>query len=134
MHLKLYIYNTSPNKFQGLAICHRRHVSVLDHMKSEGTSLLKFEKSTFYECPLTMLLLYRKHSWLFPSLTDALSQLLFDSSDINLGDFNIDAFDMPNSLTILLQEFSLVVQASTHLSGSLLDHVYISNRILQEIL
>ena len=40
---------------------------------------------------------------------------------------------MPNSLVLLLQEFSLDVQGSTHLSGSQLDHVYISNRLLQQM-
>ena len=127
------IYNTSPNKFQGLALSHCSNVTILDHLKSEGISLLKFEKNTFHEAPLTMLLLYRKQAWPIPSFTDALSQLLFDPIDIILGDFNIDAFDMPNSLVLLLQEFSLVVQGSTHLSGSQLDHVYVSNRLLQQM-
>ena len=95
--------------------------------------MLKFEKNTFHEAPLTMLLLYRKQAWPIPSFTDALSQLLFDPIDIILGDFNIDAFDMPNLLALLLQELSLVVQGSTHPSGSQLDHAYVSNTLLQQM-
>ena len=70
---------------------------------------VKIKKKTFYDKPLTMLLLYRKQAWPTQSFAEAVSQLLFDPIDIILGDFNIDAFDMPSSLSLLLQQFSLVV-------------------------
>ena len=77
--------------------------------------------------------MYRKQSWSVPSFTDALAQLLYDPIDIILGDFNIDAFDMPQSLSLVLQDFQLVVKGPTHLSGSQLDHVYVSKTLLQQM-
>ena len=38
-------YNTSPNKFQGLALCYCTNVTITNHLKSEGISLLKFENN-----------------------------------------------------------------------------------------
>ena len=35
------IYNTSTDKFQGLALCHLSNVTIIDHLRSDGISLLK---------------------------------------------------------------------------------------------
>ena len=49
-----------------------------------------------------------------------------------LGNFNADAFDSDNyaSLSNFLERYSMVVRDPTHLSGSLIDHVYLSNATL----
>ena len=49
-----------------------------------------------------------------------------------LGNFNTDAFDSDNyaSLSNFLERYSMVVRDPTHLSGSLIDHVYLSNATL----
>ena len=126
-------YNTSPDKFQSLAFCHHSDVFILDHLKSQGISILKIRKSTFLNQPLSILLLYRKQSWSVSSFIDALSQLLYDPIDIILGDFNIDALVMPESLKTVLENYELVVKGPTHLSGSQLDHVYVTKTLLLQV-
>ena len=51
-----------------------------------------------------------------------------------LGNFNTDAFDSDNyaSLSNFLERYSMVVRDPTHLSGSLIDHVYLSNATLDK--
>ena len=44
--------------------------------------------------------------------------------DIVLGDFNINAFQENGRLKNVLSSYNQIVAASTHNSGSLLDHVY----------
>ena len=126
-------YNTSPDKFQSLAFCHHSDVFILDHLKSQGISILKIRKSTFLNQPLSILLLYRKQSWSVSSFIDALSQPLYDPIDIILGDFNIDALVMPESLKTVLENYELVVKGPTHLSGSQLDHVYVNKTLLLQV-
>ena len=77
--------------------------------------------------------MYRKQSWSVSSFIDALSQLLYDPIDIILGDFNIDAFVMPESLKTVLENYELVVKGPTHLSGSQLDHVYVNKTLLLQV-
>ena len=45
--------------------------------------------------------------------------------DIILGDFNINGFEKNDRLSNILSYFNQVVEVSTHISGSLLDHVYV---------
>ena len=54
------------------------------------------------------------------------------SIDIILGDFNINYFDGNTRLLHVLSNYIQIVSNSTHLSGSLLDHVYIFKEFLSE--
>ena len=44
---------------------------------------------------------------------------------IILGDFNIDAYKENTNLKLLLEQYTMIVSDPTHLSGSLLDHIYV---------
>ena len=48
-------------------------------------------------------------------------------NDINiiLGDFNIDGYKENTDLKILLEQYTMIVNDPTHISGSLLDHIYV---------
>ena len=46
--------------------------------------------------------------------------------DIILGDFNINVFANNNSLQQAMLQYQLINYEPTHISGSLLDHVYIN--------
>ena len=48
-------------------------------------------------------------------------------NDINviLGDFNIDGYKENTDLKILLDEYTMIVNDPTHISGSLLDYIYV---------
>ena len=53
---------------------------------------------------------------------------------IILGDFNTDAFDSDNyaSLSNSLERYSMSARDPTHLRGSLIDHVHLSNATLDK--
>ena len=52
--------------------------------------------------------------------------------DIILGDFNINVFANNNSLQQVMLQYQLINYEPTHISGSLLDHVYINKQTLQK--
>ena len=53
--------------------------------------------------------------------------------DIILGDFNLNMFnDSNNPLKNILSSNELVINEATHISGSFIDHVYISKSLLQK--
>ena len=100
-----------------------------------GFSLLTFSKPSFSDEYLKIILLYKKNS--LPQTFLSLLQDLLCSEKIKiiLGDFNTDAFDLNNysSLSNSLERYSMVVQDPTHFSGSLIDHFYLSNAILDKL-
>jgi len=51
--------------------------------------------------------------------------------DIVLGDFNLNALELHPSLTQTFVNYTLMVTEPTHISGSLLDHCYINDNLLQ---
>ena len=54
--------------------------------------------------------------------------------DIILGDFNINVLGKPvATLSSALKNFIQIVQEPTHLSGSLIDHVYIHQDLLGNV-
>ena len=55
------------------------------------------------------------------------------TEDIILGDFNINAFQEYGRLGNVLFSYNQIVAASTHISGSLLDHVYIHKEFSKKL-
>ena len=53
--------------------------------------------------------------------------------DIILGHFNINAFQENGRLKEVLSSYNQIVAASSHISGSLLDHVYIHQEFSKEL-
>ena len=80
------------------------------------------------------MLVYRSHN---PSLTafyNSLENLLsYPCIDIVLGDFNINAVNRANmNVQHTLSNYMLLVNESTHVSGSMVDHVYFYGESLQK--
>ena len=91
-----------------------------------GVSYLNFVKSTFDSNIIKLLVLYKKDSLPLTSFCNWLQEFIFyNPVDIILGDFNIDAFHENNRLLHVLSVYNQVVTKSTHISGSLLDPVYV---------
>ena len=126
-------YNSSTFKYESLAFAIKSQLSVLNHEFSQGVSLLKVEKHTFLSSPITIALLYRRQSWAIPSFLDALSQLLLCYDiDVIIGDFNINGLGTCDNLMNVLCNYKLLTPTATHLSGSLLDYIFIKKQILNE--
>ena len=80
------------------------------------------------------MLLYRSPSSSLTRFFSRSENLLSDRHiiDIVLGDFNIDILNSTNiNLQNVLSNDTLLVNEATHISGSLLDHVYVNNETLQ---
>ena len=55
--------------------------------------------------------------------------------DIVLGDFNINTLNGANvNLQDIFLNYTLLVNEPTHISGSLIDHVYVYNETFQKLL
>ena len=53
--------------------------------------------------------------------------------DIVVDDFSIDILNGTNiNLPNLISNYTLLVNKAIHISGSLLDHVYVNNELLQK--
>lgn len=126
--------NSTQSKFQSLAICHQPVVCIKDHVKAPGISLIRFRKEGYLAQTINLLLIYREPSQPKVTLYNDLSDFLqFDDLDVIMGDFNIDAIDPANQcLQDLLDSYELIVKDPTHLSGGLIDHVYIKKTFLTD--
>ena len=88
-------------------------------------------KSSFDNKCIKLLLLYKKHALALNLFCDSLQGFVTNNSvDIILGDFNINGF---NKNIRLLSRCDQLVNTSTHISGSLLDHVYIRQEFLKQV-
>ena len=124
-------YNFSDtSKFASLAICYKNPVLLLEHDKHDGVSLLRMRKGTF--CDFTVALIYRQSRPLNTTFFDNIAQLVHhEHIDILLGDLNINALDSINDgLRYVLSNYRLIVNEPTHISGGLIDHVYVKETFL----
>jgi len=116
-----------------LAFCLHKDIFVSEHEKHEGWSILTFRKPMFADANLKIALVYKQPNSQLQLFNTVIQAVLGKQTDIILGDFNIDAF---NSNCRLLQEifrsYELIVNEPTHLSGSLIDHVYVKKTLLEE--
>jgi len=51
--------------------------------------------------------------------------------DIILGDFNVNALSENNYFIDYLTDYKQVVTEPTHISGSLIDHIYVHKNLFQ---
>ena len=88
-------------------------------------------KSSFDNKCIKLLLLYKKHALALNLFCDSLQGFVTNNSvDIILGDFNINGF---NENIRFLSRCDQLVNTSTHISGSLLDHVYIRQEFPKQV-
>ena len=119
-------FNNREDKFQSIAICSKYDTDIRSHSKFCCVSYLTFVKSTFDSNIMKLLVLYKKNSLLLTNFCNWLLKFIFyNPVDIILGDFNMNALHENNSLLHVLSAYNQVVTKSTHISGSLLDHVYV---------
>lgn len=79
-------------------------------------------------------MLYRKQAWKLPSFFEALIELTYrENPHIILGDFNINAYQQNDHLSEVLGNYTLINDQPTHISGSLIDHMYIRHNFLTEV-
>jgi len=119
------------SKYKSLAFCYQNQVSVIEHEKHEGMSILTIRKPSFADISIKIALIYRQPNSTLRTFYEVIQAVVERQIDILLGDFNIDAFDSSDQLQEILTLYQLVINEPTHLSGSLIDHFYIRKTILE---
>lgn len=120
------IPNNNADRFSSLLVGHNETTELFDIEKIPGVILFKLSKRTFHENPISILLLYRKNSLNRDESLYLIHHFLGNETiDVILGDFNVNAFSGENYFLDYLTEYKQVVTSPTHISGSLIDHIYI---------
>ena len=127
-------FNSCAYKFSSLAVCYKNSVELLLHEKHDGVSFIEIRKSTFSSAHIRVALIYRINGSSIQNFYEKIGQLVnFKNFDFIMGDFNLNALD-PQINTLLCQilgDYCLLLKEATHLSGSLIDHVYVNKCWLQ---
>ena len=126
--------NNGHNRYANIAFGYQKSVSLLDEYSIPNTTLFQVSKESFLPRKLNFLLLYRskeigQNDFLY-IIEHCFSRVA--NVDVIFGDFNIDAFKGNNYVSEYLSQYEMVVNSSTHISGSLIDHVYIAKDLCQQ--
>ena len=123
-------FNSFGVRHENLAFCLGQNIVLSKHETFPGISIIDITKNSFSHKTIQIMLLYRSPSSYLTRFFSRLENLLSDRHiiDIVLGDFNIDILNSTNiNLQKFLSNYTLVVNEATHISGSLLDYVYVNN-------
>ena len=125
-------FNTSEQKFCNLAICLCNDINVVAHKRFPGISMIDVLKPSFSKQILRLILLYCSPNSSITLFYESLREIVCPELhvDIILGDFNIDIFNEPSNTLNILSDYELIVKEATHISGSLIDHVYTVNPLI----
>ena len=127
-------FNTSEQRFLNLAICLRSSIELVTHSKMLGVSMVNVLKPSFSINILKLVLLYRSPNssiplFFYENLREIVNPELH--VDIILSNFNLNIFNATNdTLGTILSNYQLIINDATHISGSLIDHVFISKTLL----
>ena len=126
--------NNNQDRFQSIAVFTKVDKHIISHTKLTGASFITVLKSSFDNKCIKLLLLYRKHALPLIPFCDWLQGFVTNNSvDIILGDFNINGFNENIRLSHILSQYDQLVNTSTHMSRSLLDHVYNRQEISKQV-
>ena len=128
-------FNTSEQKFCNLAICLCNDINVVAHKRFPGLSMIDVLKPSFSKQMLRLILLYRSPNSSITLFYARLREIGRPELhvEIILGDFNIDIFNEPSNTLNILSDYELLVKEATHISGFLIDHVYLSKSLLLQM-
>ena len=125
------------DRYSSLAICSKPNLETKEHHYFPEINALKFVVvNDIAAVPITMLLLYCKHSSNVSQYINSITYILNNYEvDIILGDFNINYLNdnEVQPLNVLMESLNYMqtVQTPTFISsGTLLDHVYVRNEML----
>ena len=101
---------------------------------SNGISILNLRKDAFSDKAITLMLFYWAHSVSLEQFCEILEFLLISNPvNVIVGDFNYDRSKVStNKIVDHLKDYAQVVNEPMHISGSLIDHIYIKNTLLKD--
>ena len=125
-------FNINEDKYKSIAICYKDNISILNHVRLNGISVMQFQKSTFADQPINLAVVYRSPSSSQVDFVNYLTDIVEENKvDILLGDFNIIALHDTLLTNMTLQGFQMIVTEPTHIDGGLIDHVYLRNSFMR---
>ena len=125
-------FNISDVKYRSIAICYKNDISIINHVKLDGISVIQFQKSSFDMESVNMAVVYRSPNTSKNEFIFNLAGVIEDYNiNILLGDFNINSFcyTIQNST---LDRFQMIIKEPTHIDGGLLDHIYLENCFMRD--
>ena len=121
-------FNSADNhRFSSLASACDEDVQITTLENIDGASLYSISHRIF-ETPINVILIYRQNRMKQEDFLYLLQHLqgLVDNVHIILGDFNVDYLKTNSEfLRNYLDNYKMIVEMPTHISGSLIDHIYI---------
>ena len=122
------------DRYQNIGFCLSRSIKVNKHEKFPGVPILEIVKDNICSGTVRILLLYRSPRSSLSILYNRPETFLstYKMFDIILGGFNINVV-ANNNLQKVMSQYQLINYELTHISGSLLDQVYINRQTLQKI-
>ena len=132
---KIY-FNSCGERHQNLAFCLRGNIIFLKHDTFPGISVIDITKNSFSYDIIRIMLVYCGPNSSLTSFYNTLEYFLrCYCIDIVLGDFNINTLNGENiNLQDISSNYISLVNEPTHISGSMIDHVYVYNKSLQKFL
>lgn len=128
--------NMSADKYSNIAAAFGESVTLLNDFSVASASLYTVSKCSFLESHINIMLLYRKNNLRQEDFLHTI-RYLRDQTDIPhiiLGDFNVNALNAEeNFLSHYLNDYKMIVDSPTHISGSLIDHVYVHRELLEHV-
>ena len=131
-------YNNDSHRYSSLAVLLKKPLELVTCTAIPNMLMFSIKKEEFSNQPVYILLIYKKQEMSTQSLCEILTYFVNSENNLQivLGDFNINAFEENGDnhmITSALRNFKLVVNEPTHISGSLIDHVYVRESFLQEV-
>ena len=125
--------NLEGDRYQNIGFCLSRSIKVSKHEKFPGVSVLEIVKDSVCSFTPRILLLYRSLSSSLSIFYNSLETFLstYKMFDIILGNFNINVV-ANNNIQQVMSQYQLITYEPTHISRSILDHVYINRQKLQK--
>ena len=133
--LTLITNNLSQNSYSNVAFAHRDTLSLLNIENAPGATFLQINKQSFSGGPINLLLLYRSHTTGQNNFACITRYFLLRGNDIHMifGDFNINALEGKDYMSQYLSNYKMIVTSPTHISGCLLDYVYVLHNLFENL-
>ena len=118
-------FNNNENKFFSVAYGLQNNLTIENLDKYRVFFVITAKKTSFNSVLTALFLLYRPNRKFTTDFYECLQYLVdFKSLDIIAGDFNIHGF--------LKEGLQDAVTGYSHIGGSLLNHVYVDDTIMEE--
>ena len=126
-------FNSNENKYLRVTYGFRNDVAILNESGTNGVPIFSFKKHAFANRVFTLMLVYWKQSMQMEEFFQMLQYLVATYSiDVIAEDFNYDLLKVSvNKLLDIFTDHVQMLNKPTHISGPLIDHVYIKKSLME---